>query len=195
MRSVNQILTNLLYLSPDRSLLYVTNTLDSGQPTHVFEQFSCFLPGLLALGVHSLPPSAFATEPGLRNPALQQLLTSYNLSDLHMWAALGLGESCWLMYADQPTGLGPEEIFMRTQGTSFDQEDDTNLHNRISGSGLWIYALEDWRLGGEHGVPPGLEPKSPVSDLAERDYVVRKAEYLLRPEVRSWLKCCGCHPS
>lgn len=92
------MINNLLYLSPTRNLLYVTDVYmipDAGAtPSRRFEHLSCFLPGLLALGAHTLPEHAM--PPHVR--------------ELHMWAASGLAYSCWLMYADQPTGLGPEEV-------------------------------------------------------------------------------------
>lgn len=179
MRTVNQILTKLLYLSPERSLLYVTNIHNTGLPSHTLEQFSCFLPGLLALGVHSLLKSAFANAPGLRFPTQSQLLAAHDLTDLHMWAAVGLGETCWLMYADEPTGLGPEEVSMRAQLSR-----DGGVDIR---SGIWIDALEEWRLGGRNGTPPGVEQKRPEPSSSRRDYAVKKAEYLLRPEVCAYL--------
>ncbi|KAG5223216.1 glycoside hydrolase family protein [Salix suchowensis] len=48
------IINRLLYLSPTRKQLYVTDT-SRGTPTHNLEHLACFLPGLLALGAHTLP--------------------------------------------------------------------------------------------------------------------------------------------
>ncbi|RDB20921.1 Endoplasmic reticulum mannosyl-oligosaccharide 1,2-alpha-mannosidase [Hypsizygus marmoreus] len=92
LRSANAIINNLLYITPTRHLLYVTDTHD-GIPSHVFEHLSCFLPGLLALGVHTLhlPPRE---------------------RELHAWAAEGLAYTCWMTYADQATGLGADEMRM-----------------------------------------------------------------------------------
>jgi len=172
MRTVNHILTKLLYLSPERSLLYVTDTRDDGRPSHNFEHLSCFLPGLLALGVHSLPHSVF-TNITNQTPTQQALLFPYKMKDLQMWAAVGLGETCWLMYADQPTGLGPEEVAMKHPVEREHPEVTSNSN------GLWIHAMEKWRIGGREGTPPGIDPEQ---GAAQRDYEMRKPEYLLRPE-------------
>ncbi len=66
-----------------------------GSPSHKFEHLSCFLPGMLALGVHTLPLSPRDRE-------------------LHQWAAHGLAYTCWLTYAESETGLGPDEMEMTT---------------------------------------------------------------------------------
>jgi hypothetical protein len=54
LRSVNAILDNLTYLSPNRNLLYVTDASVNPDgkiiPTHMFEHLTCFLPGMLPLG-------------------------------------------------------------------------------------------------------------------------------------------------
>ncbi|KAJ3501629.1 hypothetical protein NMY22_g18861 [Coprinellus aureogranulatus] len=61
LRTTSYILTNLLYLSPKRGLLYATDAANpssdnpTGKPSHTHEHLSCFLPGLLALGMHTLP--------------------------------------------------------------------------------------------------------------------------------------------
>ncbi|KAI1788147.1 seven-hairpin glycosidase [Ganoderma leucocontextum] len=94
LRDVASILRNLLYVTPTRGLLYVTDTA-RGKPTHKFEHLSCFLPGLLALGAHTLPLAPRDRE-------------------LHQWAAHGLAYTCWMTYADSETGLGPDEMEMTT---------------------------------------------------------------------------------
>lgn len=204
-RATTQIITNLLYLSPTRHLLYVTDSTSTtyerrGRPTRVFEHLSCFLPGLLALGAHSLPLDNLEslgidlTQLGSEETyghagKAYELLRSYNLKDLHMWAAEGLAQTCWLTYADQPTGLGPDEIIMkpapnsRTVGNGYMVE--TNDY-------LWIDAVEKWKNSGSRGDVPGLKEKMPVSftekqrlkgEVNARDYYVKKPMYLLRPEV------------
>ncbi len=84
-----------------------------------------------------------------------------------MLAATGLAESCWLMYADQPTGLGPDEVLMQ-QGE------------------LWIKEMQKWRKRGRRGIPPGVGEKEPVhsTQMKDRDYALRRPSYVLRPEVR-----------
>lgn len=190
MKTVDHILTNLLYITPTRDLLYVTDLHGiQGLPSHTLEHLACFLPGLLVLGVHTLPTSAFKRPITSKIPN-HKLLTSYNLRDLHFWAATGLAETCWLTYADQPSGLGPETVIMhhpsldRTHPKAFAQDENT-----------WINALEKWRKSRKGGVPPGVGIKTPIvmadesgiqnKDNTKRGYHMRRLDYLLRPEVRS----------
>ena len=83
LKSATGIIKNLIFLSPKRKLLYVTD-LSSDTPSHVFEHLSCFLPGLLALGAHTLDLSPRDKE-------------------LHQWAAIGLAYTCYMTYADHVT--------------------------------------------------------------------------------------------
>ena len=192
MQSTNHILTNLLYVTPNRGLLYVTpvqTTSDGSRtsPTKTFEHLSCFLPGMLALGVHSLPPTTFSGSMPRTKVDNHKLLRNYDLRELHMWAAEGLGESCWLMYADEPSGLGPEQVYMNGSP-------DSRIHPKdLKRGGLWIDTLERWRGNRRQGLPPGLGDKVPFvpkpgdtsGDIfLALDYTVRRPEYLLRPEVR-----------
>jgi len=96
-RSATGIINNLLYLSPTRNLLYVTD-IRLNQPSHILEHLSCFLPGLLALGAHSLGRNELSAED----------------RQLHRWAAEGLANTCWLTYHDSKTGLGPDEMYFST---------------------------------------------------------------------------------
>jgi mannosyl-oligosaccharide alpha-1,2-mannosidase len=99
LRSVSGIINNLLYLSPTRNLLYVTNII-AGQPTHIQEHLACFLPGLLALGAQSLDTTELSAED----------------RKLHKWVAEGLANTCWLTYHDSKTGLGPDEVYFSSSG-------------------------------------------------------------------------------
>ncbi|KAG8891372.1 hypothetical protein FRB99_003638, partial [Tulasnella sp. 403] len=90
--AANGIIYNLLYISPNRHLLYATD-IPSSLPTGKLEHLTCFLPGLLALGVHTLH----------EHLSLRERRT-------HMYAAEGLAQTCWLLYADAVTGLGPDEV-------------------------------------------------------------------------------------
>ena len=175
----------MLYTSPNRGILYPVAT--SGEPphdtaTHVFEHLACFLPGLFALGAHTLPlddlPSLginFTALADSLSPESQddyQRLAQYKLSDVHRWAARGLGEACAVLYADQPTGLSPDEAFMQTDPRPI----------------LWIDELDNWSMGGRRGRPPNTTPIKPaphvsVQHRGEKDYGVRRAGYELRPEV------------
>ncbi|KAG9220455.1 hypothetical protein CCMSSC00406_0003911 [Pleurotus cornucopiae] len=191
LRTTTYIITQLMFISPNRHLVYVTGRDDSksgkpGLPSQVLEHLSCFLPGLLALGVHTLPlddleslgidfaslHSGRLSEDGLK------AISGYSLKDLHLWAAQSLAETCWLTYADQPTGLGPEEVVFTS---SWQAKKDT----------LWIDAMNRWKKSGARGAPPGLGKKTPILYTEEerlrgggkgRDYAVKKPGYLLRPE-------------
>ena len=168
-------------------MLYVTDLqVSHGSPTGLLEHLSCFLPGLLALGAHLLPlddlHSLGIDYPGLAAGLSPQdregytKLSKYNLRKLHMWAAKGLTETCYLTYADQPSGLGPDEVLF------------------VGGSVNWMDAMEKWRKQGGRGPIPGLRKKEPVviplrdADTEHKkhiqmDYWVRAGAYLLRPEV------------
>jgi mannosyl-oligosaccharide alpha-1,2-mannosidase len=152
-KSANAIIDNLLYITPKRHLLFVTDT-NGGKPSYTFEHLSCFLPGLLALGVHSIPD------------------LSPREKELHSWAAEGLAYTCWMSYADQATGLGPDEMKMDRWA------DDEQ--------GKWMTHIEQWEKEGRlNRVPPGLREVAPAKK-EDREYVHQKSPYLLRPEVCLW---------
>ena len=171
MRMVNEVMTRLLYVTPNRKLLYVTNIIGySGKPNHNLEHLACFFPGLLALGVHTLPDAVF-TEAHVNFTKVQaERLSGYNLKNLHLWAAIGLGETCWRLYADQPTGLSPEFVWMVPPAT------------RTTSTGLWIDALDSWNATVNGSPPPGADEKTSVAP-EDRDYRFTRTDYLLRPEV------------
>ena len=168
-------------------MLYVTDLhLTYGSPTGVLEHLSCFLPGLLALGAHLLPLDnlhslgidylGLGASLSPRDRQGYARLASFNLRELHMWAAKGLAETCYLTYADQPSGLGPEEVFF------------------VAGGVGWMDMMEKWRRRGMRGPVPGLRRKDPMviplsgSETPHKkhnkiDYSVRAGSYLLRPEV------------
>jgi hypothetical protein len=196
-RMTTHLINNLLYLSPTRHLLYVTDTdmptfESNDSPSHIFEHLSCFLPGLLALGVETLPLDNLESLGidlddlgseemfGVAGKGYKKL-KSHNLRELHLWAAEGLATTCWMTYVDQPSGLAPDEVMM------------TNPADREA-SYKWIDAVEKWRTSGARGVPPGLQDHKPVVYTESqrlhgtgrgRDYILRRAGYLLRPEVRT----------
>jgi Glycosyl hydrolase family 47 len=187
------IIDNLLHLTPDRKLLYVTDV-SSGPtyyPSRTFEHLSCFLPGLFALGVHSLPESVLnGTD-----------------RELHAWAAEGLAETCWATYADTPTGLGPDEVSMKAWPTNqhtptTTQEKEPALHLRqepeepgthtgqppddpMAVGSRWMAHVDKWHKEGRAGgKPPGTKIVAPESNPEKRDWILMKDGYLLRPEVR-----------
>jgi len=182
LNSVNGVIINLLYITPTRHLLYVTDT-RSGVTTHKLEHLSCFFPGLLALGLFSLSTTD--------SPAYTS-----SQKQLHRWAAEGLAETCWLIYHDQESGLGPDEVqmvdyanYMKTQGSN-----DRNNPARgtsfgsLEREGLWVRQIANWKKDGKmSGTPPGVpmpgESFKREEDPKNRDYRVMINSYLLRPEV------------
>ncbi|KAG6869223.1 hypothetical protein C0993_009086 [Termitomyces sp. T159_Od127] len=201
LRATTHIIRKLLYISPTRHLLYVTDeTVDrrggKSYPTHTFEHLSCFLPGLLALGVHTLPlddlGSLGITPEDMNSDGTfgtartdHEMLAGFNLKKLHLWAAEGLAETCYLTYADQPTGLGPDEMIFDTAPPK-KTWDPMGSQWRVNTHGtLWLDAMKKWKKSGSRGAPPGLGNKKPViHDITQhnRDYGIKKAAYLLRPE-------------
>ncbi|KAF9443158.1 glycoside hydrolase family 47 protein [Macrolepiota fuliginosa MF-IS2] len=147
--SIEGIINNLLHLTPNRELLYVTGETYS-QPTNSMDHLSCFLPGLLALGTYTLP---FHLLPPKK-------------AELHKWAAEGLASTCYLLYADQRSGLGPDSV-------------------RMSDAGKWVDFVQAWEDSGRRGaVPPGLRENSPVREggFDKKEYRVMQQAYYLRPE-------------
>lgn len=165
LRATRGILDTLLYLSPTRRLLYITDT-SADLPSRKFEHLSCFYPGLLTLGVFSL-------QHDMSIPEHERLM--------HRWAAEGLAHTCWTMYGESVSGLGPEEAqfdFRHLAGVP-----TTNIYAE-----RWMSHVRLWEAeGSPGGKPPG------VAHLAElvmkdsgvtRDYATKSAPYLLRPEVK-----------
>lgn len=86
-------------MTAERELLYVTSQIKT-HTTDTLEHLACFLPGLLALGAHTLPIS----------------LLSPTEAEHHKWAAEGLAYTCYLLYADSRSGLSPDSVKMKTAG-------------------------------------------------------------------------------
>lgn len=75
---------------------------------------NCYLLGVLALGASTLPDSELSPKQ----------------KEVHRWAAHGLADACYISFADQESGLGPEEMRMSTNGKH------------------WMEVVEEWELGG-----------------------------------------------
>ncbi|TFK66959.1 glycoside hydrolase family 47 protein [Pluteus cervinus] len=141
--SITGIINNLLFITPNRQLLYVTDT-RGGLAVDQFEHLSCFLPGVIALGAHTLDLSPDEKE-------------------LHQWAARGLAYSCYVSYADQTSGLGPDNMMMKS-------------------GGKWIEHVQTWIEEGRPGnVPPGVKASPPVKE-GDRDYFNANQMWYARPE-------------
>jgi len=152
LKATSGVIRNLLFLSPKRHLLYISD-LDNGVLTRKFEHLACFFPGLLALAASTvdLPESE---------------------RQLYMWAAEGLGHTCWIMYADQESGLGPELARMDMWPGDWRK-------------GRWIDHVEEWQRAGKPGdKPPGVRDLAPPVKAGEKkDYHLEVGTYLSRPEV------------
>jgi mannosyl-oligosaccharide alpha-1,2-mannosidase len=168
LKAIDGALENLLFLSPTRNLLYVTD-MYGDSATSKLEHLSCFFPGLLALGAHTLdlPP---------------------DVAQIHKWAAEGLATTCWLMYADQETGIGPEAVSFQkwrpTNGAS-PANDKANGQPVInSQNGKWMDIVRDWARNGKvGGVPPGVRGGKPMKGAeGQKDYSFQDSRYILRPE-------------
>ncbi|KAJ7699061.1 glycoside hydrolase [Mycena rosella] len=209
-RATTHIIANLLFVSPTRRLLYVTDTSTAtfehaGRPTHQMEHLSCFLPGLLALGAHTLPLDALGLDlhalgagTGWAARGYEAVARQRSLKETHMWAAAGLAETCYTLYADQPTGLAPEVTVFRL-GNSAAWGMDKHGNWMEGGGWRWIDEVEKWRTGGAGSgtwkgrrLPPGVGEDTPPVVYTERervqgtgkgrDYAAKRTEYLLRPE-------------
>ncbi|KAF7974676.1 hypothetical protein HWV62_11433 [Athelia sp. TMB] len=195
-QATTMILTQLLYISPNRQMVYVTDTTsDAFTPSHKFEHLACFLPGLLALGAHTLP----LDDPSINLDALSRhfsaasragylKLRPFSLAAVHRWAAAALAQTCYLSYADQPTGLGADEMTMYTPA-----EPEGRRYQYKGGGEKWVDALVAWHARGS-GPPPGAAMGAPVvfsmedrmarpaPDERLRDYTIQRTAFLLRPE-------------
>ena len=97
--------------------------------------------------------------------------------EIHRWAAHGLAYTCAVLYADQKSGLGPDQIRMRGKGRR------------------WMEVVEEWEVArlrgggrrqgddGDGEVPPGMGEPEPELDPGKRDYFSTNGNYYLRPEV------------
>ncbi|TFY80361.1 hypothetical protein EWM64_g3650 [Hericium alpestre] len=194
LRTTTHIITRMLHLSSHRKLLWptqLTGVAPNDVPRYAHEHLSCFLPGLFALGVKTLPLDNLAAE-GIDFASLSidlsfegqkeyELLKNYKLSDLHLWAAEGMAEACNALYADSPTGLSPDEVMIHYGANSV----------------RWIDALEDWRMGGKNGPVPGTAritpiPHVPGQKLPDKDYSIGRSAYEMRPELLESLYILWC---
>ncbi|KAJ6620664.1 glycoside hydrolase family 47 protein [Mycena sp. CBHHK59/15] len=208
-RASTHTIANLLYVSPTRRLLYVTDTATatsehSGRPSHTMEHLSCFLPGLLALGAHTLPLDDVGHDLRALGAGLgwaergYAALAQHSLRETHLWAAAGLAETCYLLYADQPTGLAPDEVIVKLEGGARWGMGKDGVWME-GGGRRWIDEVAAWRSASMGSgtwkgrrLPPGVGEDTPPVVYTEqerlrgsgrgRDYSVKKAGYLLRPE-------------
>jgi hypothetical protein len=164
LEAADGIIEHLLYVSPKRGLLYVTDVEGRARvPSGTLEHLSCFLAGLFALGHATLP----------------------NPPETHLWAAEGLATTCWLTYADTATGLGPDEVTFRPLGGRHE------LPERRWAYMLKQWEA-DGRVGVPPGVGDALPVEDPADIDAREWRSTGRMGYLLRPEVRR-LRRTGAH--
>jgi hypothetical protein len=72
-------------------LLCVTDT-SHRYASYKFEDLSCFLSGLFTFSAHTILEGDVSPQ----------------TRELHQWAARGLGYTCYVLYADQQSGLGSD---------------------------------------------------------------------------------------
>jgi len=151
LKSVDGVIEKMLYLSSKRDLLFLT-ILNARRVEYIFEHLACFYAGLLALGVEVLG-SALTQEQ----------------ADLHRWAAEGLTNTCYLIYAEAENGLGAEAVQM--------------IYNVKQKPTRWMDVVRRWeRKGRQGGVPPGVRGIPKVTSRRLRDYYWQNTGYYLRPE-------------
>jgi mannosyl-oligosaccharide alpha-1,2-mannosidase len=160
MNSAAGIIDNLLLLSAERKVAFVTDS-SRGQLSGVFEHLTCFLPGVLALGTKLLDDSFF---------------TLWSTREKHEAAAAALAEACYTLYTDSPNGLSPDEV----KFTIPSRKKQTNK----PGPSSWSEAYVKWHIGEDKTIPsPGRDPVPRSEGPKGAEYNVRKSGNHLRPEV------------
>ncbi|TFK26005.1 seven-hairpin glycosidase [Coprinopsis marcescibilis] len=155
LKSMDSVIQNMLFLTPNRNLLYLTDLYSPNSPSHSHEHLGCFLGGLLALGAHAVPADKMSAEQ----------------RRMHGWAAEGLGYTCWVMYHDQESGLGSDGIRM-VKGDKW-----------VEGVEKWKKRGGGKGSGKPPGVDGGERGLKREQDRTKRDYLNTYPEqWLMRPE-------------
>ena len=100
---------HLIEYSTPSGLLYFVDIID-GKKVHKLHHLTCFMGGLLSLGAYT-DPRGFDSERARRDLKTAKALTY----------------TCYQMYAQQPTGLSPEEVEF-IPGHDFQLEGQTDVH-------------------------------------------------------------------
>ncbi|QRW25887.1 glycoside hydrolase family 47 protein [Rhizoctonia solani] len=152
LQASDSIISHMLFISPNRKLLYVT---DIASPAHTpagkLEHLSCFLPGLFALGADQLTEKEGMTK---------------ERKERYMWAAIGLTNTCIGVYEDMQTGLGAEIVQFQTQNPKWIDE---------------LTKWEQTRKPGDLP-PGVTSKWTRLESDQQRDYYVSDARWLSRPE-------------
>lgn len=156
LKSADAIITNMLYLSPARQLLYVSDIVrPSRAPLGEQQHLACFLAGLLALGAAAIPPP--------------------HADPRHAWAAQGLAHTCWLTYAESRSGLGPEHIAFPAPGRRWvDALDEWDAHGARGpppGTGqaraVWMLGSREYRItDGRYMLRPEVRRPASCGDFS-----------------------------
>ncbi|CCA71679.1 related to alpha-mannosidase [Serendipita indica DSM 11827] len=177
--AMDGIFNHLLYLSTERNLLYVTDLGNWANPSGNMEHLSCYLPGVLALGAKVLHPDYPWPDQRSSRIMSRSPVPPRNLKaklDIHMRVAVGLAYTCWKMYDDTETGVGPENLHFyappKKNGTlTRDQYDPVR----------WGPKLASWERSGRVGPLVGTE-RWPTAKPKHQETAPRDQRYLLRPE-------------
>lgn len=136
--------------------MYATD-LKNGRPTHAYEHLTCFLPGMLALGAHTVD----------MDPEVKKR---------HEWAAKGLAYTCYVSYVDQTSGLGPDVLLM-VKGRKWVDVLKEWEESKNSGS------EEVSSVPPGLGEPRRQRIDVQAEKISKRDYANLYKSYMLRPEV------------
>lgn len=121
----------------------------------------------------------------------------------HKWAADGLTYTCYVLYADQVSGLSSDGVrFDSGGGVEVDAQPGDQTKGEWNGKGKaqprkWVDVLADWEKrsmnrgvwgivvgGGEEDKPPGTRNPEREGVVVRRDYTNLWPErWLMRPEV------------
>mmetsp|Transcript_9909 Transcript_9909/g.14604 ORF Transcript_9909/g.14604 Transcript_9909/m.14604 type:complete len:533 (-) Transcript_9909:126-1724(-) len=123
LNAVNAIQKHLVQTTKSNKFVYIAELVGGkGSISRKMDHLVCFLPGVLALGVH------------------------YGAGgDAELKLAKDLLETCWLTYSQQPTGLGPEIVFFdqkEGEDITVKQQDSHNLLRPETAESLFVM----WRL-------------------------------------------------
>lgn len=162
---------------------------------------SCSLPGLLALGAKLLDPDypwphASSSETPIPHPSHNVALKKK--LELHMLAAQGLATTCFALYEETKTGLGPQEV-------RFDAPPPPSAARpgvQQGPMGRWRESVKEWEEKGRKGVLVGTSRSGWRLDLnydkeeeergqdakgRKKDYSIENGEYHLAPQVRVFM--------
>ncbi|KAK9842510.1 hypothetical protein WJX81_003419 [Elliptochloris bilobata] len=96
-RAMDEMLDRLVYKNEASGLTYVAEIRNNRMVRHKMDHLACFVAGMLALGAHAGAVAGHKAAEFLE-------------------VAEELGETCWQMYDQMPTGLAPEWVEFREAG-------------------------------------------------------------------------------